>query len=446
MDSVFLAEPLHLEYIGAGIQAHHDVKVLDLRIPSEPGIKETLETFQPDIIACTAYTVNVYRTREICAEAKKVLPGILTVVGGHHPYAVPEDFFEDYIDVIAVGEGVEIMGKICERHEQKKSFEDIDNIYFRKDGKMVFTNRKEHPPLDTLPLPARNLTAHIRHKYLNQLIFKAMPVAMVRGSLGCFFHCKFCAVTHYTNGKLYRRSIERIVEELASIDEPFIFWCDDEFFLEPERVILLAKEIEKAGIKKTHALASRTDTIVKHPECVEAWAKVGLKVVFVGMEAFRDKDLKTIRKGTTISKNEECINILHKNNIIIRGGFIVYQDYEKEDFKRLGEYVRKSGVDIPTFTILTPLPGTDLYKETKDQLITHNYNLFDLTHTVLPTKLPLKKFYNEYSTLLYRRSMTFKRRIEMFRRLDPQNRKEFISVVRKAKKKLENAYKEYNLV
>lgn len=446
LGSVFMSEPLALEYLGAGIEENHDVKLLDLRIPTEPRLKETLEDFQPDIIACSGYTADVYGAKEIYAEAKKLLPGILTVAGGHHTLVFPEDFFEDYIDVVGAGEGVEILKKICERHEKKQGFEDIDNIYFRKNGKMVFTQKKAHPPLDSLPFPARHLTSHVRHKYINKLVFKTLPVANVRGSLGCFYHCKFCFVSHYTNAKVMRHSVERITQELDSIDESLIFWCDDEFLLEPEQVMILAKEIDKAGIKKTHGLSARADTIVKNPKCIEEWAKIGLNVVFVGMESFRDKELKHIRKGTSVSLNEECIRILHDNNITVRGGFMVYPDYDKEDFKRLGEYVRKSGVDKPTFSVLTPLPGTPLYEETKDQLLTNNYNLFDLTHMVLPSKLPLRKFYKEYSTLLYRRSMTLKRRIEMFKRLDPQSRKEFIEVMKRSKQVLQNAYKNYERV
>ena len=46
--------------------------------------------------------------------------------------------------------------------------------------------------------------------------------------------------------------------------------------------------------------------------------------------------------------------------------------------------------------MLTPLPGTDFYEEIKDRLLTNDYDFFDFIHTLLPTDLPLDKFYVEY--------------------------------------------------
>lgn len=445
--SLVLLEPLALEYLGAGVQEHHDVKILDLRTDAEPGLKETLESFQPDILGCGAYTPEVYSAKKLCAEAKKVLPGILTIVGGQHATMMPGDFFEDYIDVVVIKEGVFPFKKICECHEKKKSFADIENIYYRKnaaDSNMEFTFPKEHPPLDDLPFPARSLTSHIRHKYQSHILNKSLGVANVRGAAGCIYNCKFCSVTKLLDRKLYKHSIERIVEELKSLDEEIIFWLDDEFLLEPERVILLAKEIAKAGIKKYHVISSRADTIVKHPETIEEWAKIGLEVVYVGFDSNREEDLKKMRKGTTLSKSNECIRIIHENGVKVRGGFIVMPDYDADDFKQLGKYVKKLGVDIPVFSVWTPLPGTDLYKEEKDNLITHNYNFFDMAHTVLPTKLPLKKFYKEYTDLLFKKSMSLTKKIKLLKQLDPQVRKKMISVSKKMQQKVKNSYLDYN--
>jgi radical SAM superfamily enzyme YgiQ (UPF0313 family) len=70
---------------------------------------------------------------------------------------------------------------------------------------------------------------------------------------------------------------------------------------------------------------------------------------------------------------------------------------------------------IPKVLFLTPLPGTDLYNEVKDRLITSNYDYFDFFHTVLPTSLPMKDFYKELTTL-YKRSRSLKNRINLMRR------------------------------
>jgi radical SAM superfamily enzyme YgiQ (UPF0313 family) len=56
-------------------------------------------------------------------------------------------------------------------------------------------------------------------------------------------------------------------------------------------------------------------------------------------------------------------------------------------------YCRKLGLDFATFAVLTPLPGTDLFDEVRDRLLTRNFDLYDFIHTLLPTSLPLEDFF-----------------------------------------------------
>lgn len=441
--AMVLLEPLAMEYLGAGVKEHHDVKVVDLRSDKEPGLKETLESFQPDIFGCGAFTTEVNSAKHLCAEVKKIMPEILTVVGGPHATALPEDFYEDYIDVVVKGEGIFPFKKICDCHEQQKSFEDIESIHYRKNGKMVFTKSQEHPPLDSLPFPDRSLTSHLRHLYQTFILNEPMQLATARGSLGCTFRCKFCAVSRLLNGKIYHHSIDRIIAELESIEAPAIYWIDDEFILDHERAITMARAIDKAGIKKYHLFMARADTIISHPECIEEWAKIGLKFVLIGLESYREKDLKKMRKKSSVSRNEEAVNILHANGVKVRGAFILQQDFEKADFKRSLKYVRKLGIDVPAFSVWTPLPGTELYEEEKDNLITRNYDLFDVVHTLLPTKLPLKKFYKYYYNIS-KSIIPINKKIKILRELDPQFRKKIIKHASVFLRRIKYAYLDYD--
>jgi hypothetical protein len=61
--------------------------------------------------------------------------------------------------------------------------------------------------------------------------------------------------------------------------------------------------------------------------------------------------------------------------------------------------VRQLKLQQAMYTILTPLPGTDLFDELRDQFITDNYEFWDLTHVVLPTRLPIREFYEEFADL-----------------------------------------------
>jgi methyltransferase len=109
-----------------------------------------------------------------------------------------------------------------------------------------------------------------------------------------------------------------------------------------------------------------------------------------------------LNKTTTVKTNEEAINILHKNGVKVAGQFIIYPEYTKEDFEQLAEYVEKMNLVHPIFSVLTPLPETDLYYRKKEELLTENYEMYDLVHCVLSTKLPREEFYKCYADLLLR--------------------------------------------
>ena len=157
--------------------------------------------------------------------------------------------------------------------------------------------------------------------------------------------------------------------------------------------------IKEAGIHKQYFLYGRSDTIARNPELLEQWQEIGLQRVFVGLEFFRDQDLAYIKKGSTIGDNEKAVRILQALDIEIYASLIVRPEYTQEDFATLRQYCRDLGLTFATFAVLTPLPGTDLYREVESQLITHNYDYFDFIHTLLPTELPLKEFYREYAQL-----------------------------------------------
>jgi len=440
--SFFLhAEPLSLEYIGAGVKDHHDVRLLDLRLPTGPGLKEVLETFQPDILGCGAYTLGVNTAVQQCAEAKKILPGITTVVGGMHASLQPEDYFVDCIDVVVIGEGILPFKKLCECLEKHKSLGEVENIAFKTDGRWVSTSRTPPPPLDSLPFPARELTSHIRNQYYGHLL--NMPLAYIRGSVGCNFRCIFCSVGKLMDYKVYRHSIDRIVQELDSINESIAIWVDDEFLLDGERASELARAISSAGIKKKHFFSARADSVIKKSKLIEEWAKIGLEAVLVGFESHRESDLKNMGKGTSTSNTKEIIHILQQNKISVQGNFIINQDFTARDFEDMANYILDLKIGYQNLSVLTPLLGTKLYEREKGNLITNNYNLFDLAHTVLPTRLPLREFFNEF-TKAYTKINASQGGLKRFQALPLKLRLEILDGMIKMEEKLRNAYRDYD--
>jgi radical SAM superfamily enzyme YgiQ (UPF0313 family) len=387
-------EPLALEYIAAGVAKDHDVRILDLRL--DKNLQQALEEFCPDVVGITAYTVHVNTVRSLFDRIKQWNPKVLTVVGGHHATIVPGDFHSPSIDLIVMGEGVFVFKEIVERFEGGDGFDGIPGIAFANNGGLVKTDYPPAVDLDVFPFPERRLTAEYREQYFSEWM---KPLASIRTSRGCPYRCSFCALWKITGGRYFKRQPERIVEELAGIDEEFVFFADDESLVDVARMKALAGLIREAGVQKRYFCYGRSDTIAGNPELLELWRDVGLERIFVGLEFFRDEDLEYIRKRSTTGDNEKAVKILQDLDIEIYASFILRPGFTKDDFSAMGQYCRELGLNFASFAVLTPLPGTDFYDEVKHELITHNYDYFDFVHTLLPTELPLKEFYAEYSRL-----------------------------------------------
>jgi radical SAM superfamily enzyme YgiQ (UPF0313 family) len=225
------------------------------------------------------------------------------------------------------------------------------------------------------------------------------PMATMETSRGCPFDCNFCSVWVFFNRKARVKSPEKALEEIAGIEEKEIFLTDDIAFInrkEAERLAILLKENK---IKKAYTCETRADLIVRNADLIKLWREVGLKNVFVGVEKIDDEGLKSVNKRTKASTNDKALDILKSMGIKPIATFIVDPMFTEEDFDRLKEYVIKNELIAPAYTILTPLPGTEVYEARKNELITTNYLMFDLLHAVLPTRLPLERFYERFADL-----------------------------------------------
>jgi hopanoid C-3 methylase len=234
------------------------------------------------------------------------------------------------------------------------------------------------------------------------------PLASIRTSLGCTARCNFCALWSITGGKYLRRDPQRVVEELGSIAEHNVFFCDDESMCNTRRMDELADRIAAAGIRKTYFLYARVDTIVHHPELFEKWAGIGLKQVFVGMEDFSDARLAAMQKGTTAAQQAEAAAILRRLGVMMYASFMVDPAYTREDFSQLMAHIRRLRLTYATFTVMTPLPGTELHRRVEAQLLSRRPEVYDMLHALVPTSLPLPEFYDELARL-YEKAVPFDR-------------------------------------
>lgn len=395
MDRIFMHEPLALEYLGTGLrQDNHDVIIFDARL--EDDYEAVVRSYKPQVVGLTAFTNQLSIVKEMASKIKAINPGIFTIVGGHHATVKPEDFNVQDIDLTVRGEGVAALSEILQCIESNKAFDSILGLGIPS-SEMYLTPSRPHPDLDYLPIPDRSLTIKYRENYFEEWM---KPIASIRTSLGCTNRCTYCALWALTGGKYLVRKPELIIEELQSIDETNIFFCDDESMCDWQRMDKLADLISKSGIRKKYYLYARVDTILKHPNLFAKWKDIGLAEVFIGFESFTNKQLIDLKKNITIEQQYKAAKILNDLKIGIAGSFMVDPSYTREDFDGLISHIRSLKVDVVICSILTPLPGTQLYESKKAELITDKSEAYDFLHTVLPTKLPLKQFYSEYSRLL----------------------------------------------
>jgi len=401
LEMITFVEPLGLECVAGAIEPDgHDCKILDLRIDGvEPGLAECRD-FEPDVVGLQCnFTTERFRTLEMARRIRRELPDAFVLVGGHDASREPGWFTDPSIDAVAIGDGEEIMPPLVDALERRADLGEVPGLMLNSKGKGEprFTGpapaRRE---LDDLPLPAR----HLISRYADEYYFNFhKPMALLETARGCPFKCNFCSVWKFHESSFREKSPERVVEELAQIDAPHVFFTDDIFWMNVRRAREMAERIKAAGIRKYFKLQTRTDIICRHPELVEMWRECGPLSIFLGLEKIDDAGLKSVNKKNKAENNDRAIAILQELDVGYTPNFIVDPDWDRSDFARLREWVDRTGAYNSGFSILTPLPGTDLWDDVRERVDTPDWELFDIAHTVLPTKLPKEEFYEEYAGL-----------------------------------------------
>ncbi|MCK5272387.1 MAG: radical SAM protein [Sedimentisphaerales bacterium] len=396
-----LPEPLHLEMVAAAVP-DHDVRILDMRL--DGNLDAALRKFQPEMVAVTALTPEVYAVQNILQQVKTFSSEIFTVAGGHHATLLPEDFFITQVDAIAIGEAELMFEDLVQAVADRRGLGEVPNIIRQDRNGQFVRNRltKTKVDLDAVPMPRRDLTEAYRNEYF--FLFDK-PDTSVATSRGCPYRCNFCSVHEFYHGRTSQMTAERVLSEMSVVSTAHITFVDDNFLMNYKRENTIADMIRSEGIKKTYSMECRTDSIARHPELVEKWVEIGLYAVLLGLEGGCDKTLKGINKSCSIDTNNQAIKILQDNGVIIWGAFIVDPDWTEDDFRQLRDYVSEKEITHTQFTILTPLPGTSLYRSRFEDLLTHDYSCFDTLHAVLPTRLPRDVFYKNFANL-YRQSDT----------------------------------------
>jgi hopanoid C-3 methylase len=383
-------EPLGLERVaGAARAAGHDVRVVDLQVFSHAELMAEVAAFRPQAVGISLnYLANVPEAVEIAAAVKQSQPGCFVFLGGHSVSFIAQEVLaqaEGSVDAVIRGEGETAVGPL---------------LAAISDGGLdavpgLVSPQGRGPAPQTLhsidaPRPARDLMRRRRRYFIGELD----PCASIEFSRGCPWDCSFCSAwTFY--GRSYRKaSPAAAAEELASIGEPNVFIVDDVAFIRPEHGHGIAAEVERRRIRKQYYLETRSDVLLRNPEVFERWTRLGLRYMFLGMEAIDAEGLDLYRKRVSPDENFRALEVARKLGINVAINLIVDPAWDAERFRTVREFAL-AVPEIVHLTVMTPYPGTEIWHTEARRLTTRDYRLFDIQHAVVPTTLPLAEFYRE---------------------------------------------------
>ncbi len=348
-----------------------------------------------DLVGISVMTYLAPRAYEIAREFRR--RGIKVVLGGIHPSMCPDEA-KEHADSVVIGEAESTWPMLVEDFK-------------RGELKPFYIERNLHD-LKELPVPRRDLLKQDAYWTTN----------VVQTSRGCPFACDFCTVTIFGGNKFRLRPIKEVIREVESLGKDFIVFVDDNIAGNKA----YAKELFKAlAPLKINWGSQASITMTRDPELLELAAKSGCTALFIGVESISEENLLSAnKKFNKVSRFREDFKKFHDYGILIMTGMIFGFDNDDESvFERTVEFLAENRIELAMFNILTPLPGTELYKRMNAQgrIIDRDWSKYDGRHVVFKPKLMSPEtlqegFYWAYHKF-YSTSSIFKRLLPSFWKL-----------------------------
>lgn len=355
-----------------------------------------------DLVGISTITSTAPRAYKIADRIRQM--GIPVIMGGPHVTFLAEEALE-HADFVIRGEGENALSAFVDAWENDGDFSKVPNLSYKKNSK-IFHNPMTKPVsnLDDIPFPDFEEYKNLKKGTAGHNI---IPVITSRG---CPFDCSFCSVTGMF-GKKYRfRSTNNVIEELRNYNHPrnYIFFYDDNFTANPKRTKKLLEAMIREKFKFKWSTQVRAD-IAKDESLVRLMKKSGCHTLYIGFESVNPRSLKEMKKKQTVEDIARAVKVLRRNRIHVHGMFVY--GFEEDDWKTVKQtvkFAKRWGLTSTQFLILTPLPGSELYKKIKKEgrILFNDWSLYDAHHVVFkPSKFSLfglqwaqifshKKFYS----------------------------------------------------
>ncbi|WP_455240619.1 B12-binding domain-containing radical SAM protein [Methanothermobacter tenebrarum] len=383
------APPLNLMYLGASLEkASFSVKILDdnLKRWGYEQITKLVEKLNPFIIGVTATTATIKNSLEYIKSIKRILPDVLTIIGGPHPTFLPIDTLKALkeLDVVVIGEGEETFTELAEKYEKKgeKGLEEVKGIAYRDQSKIrVNDPRPLIRDLDSLPFPARHLVPFKEYETTKN------DQAHIITSRGCIYSCEYCSSSLIMGKKFRARSPENVVDEIEELYDKYkigeIGFIDDTFVLNKRRAHRIAEEIKERSLDITWSTSSRVNTINK--QLLSNLKSAGLQSIYYGVESGSQRVLDLMNKKITLKQSEDAVKIAKDLEIEVMASFMFgYPGETPAEMDKTIDFSIKLDPDYAQYSILTPFPGTPIYyKVEKRGLIEKDWEKYTVLEPVI---------------------------------------------------------------
>lgn len=340
---------------------------------------------KPDVIAFSSLTARINETYKLSQRFRNI--GITVAIGGLHVSAVPSEA-QKFADIVIQGEGEIIWETILndfENNTTKPFYSSLSNSNYT-----FHFNSCKTPKYELLDISRYNRLT-------------------IQTTRGCPLNCSFCAASR-TISSYKKKSIPQVEKELTKIlevwERPFIELADDNTFVDKKWSRELLTLFAKYKIK----WFTETDiSIAYNDELLELLAKSNCAQILIGFETANKNGLKGIDRGNWKHKQFDnylkAIDKIQSYGISVNGCFILGFDTDTKDtFKETEYFIIDSNLSEVQITLLTPFPGTELYKQLKREgrLLTDNYwdkcTLFDVNF--IPKNFSVKELETEFENLM----------------------------------------------
>ena len=229
----------------------------------------------------------------------------------------------------------------------------------------VYNFMSQHPPIEAVGPARRDLYA--RELYSHKGV---QMVDLFHASRGCRFSCYPCAVS-YLGGRSFRpRPMDKVIEELANIDNNRLFVVDNSLAQDSQWEMDLFREM--IPFKKKWI----SHTIEDDPKVLELAAQAGAWYVY---QAIYD----------TSDYIKERVKRYHDYGIGVEGTILLGLDNQTEDdIKRLIDFLLEINLDLAEFTVMTPFPHTKAWDDLARQgrIFDKNWDHFNAGQVVFTPK------------------------------------------------------------